>query len=291
MMNKREMFKALIDGHLDDLEAILQAGADVDTVADYDTSEVAYSHIAQGDTLVHVALFTENQDALELLFRFGANLNVSSEDGVTPLQIAVYKGLDDIALWLLDNKADFNTTDRYGLTPLHYTDNPEIIRRILDKGVSVDLKAHSTGYTPLHYAAYHNRADKAQLLLSHGADPRKCGCVGETPLHLLMALNYHDIAECATVLLKAGADINARDSQGNAPLHWALGIHSHDNWIDIGNPNAVEFLLDHDADVRIKNRNGLTPVALALRHAEAKYRPFQARSIRPTLQDRVRTIV
>jgi len=290
MNYKREMFKALIDGRLDDLSAILRSGADVDTVADFETSLVAHSHVAQGDTLVHVALHTDNQEALELLLRFGANLNVSAEDGVTPLQIAVNKGLNDIALWLLDNGANFNTSDQYGLSPLHYTDSPEIIQRILDKGVSVDLKAHSTGYTALHYAAYHNQKDKTQLLLSHSADPRGHGNAGETPLHLLMALKHQDVAECATILLKAGADINGRDGQGNTPLHWALGIHSQDNWMDRGNPKGIEFLLDHDADVRLKNCTGLTPVTLALRHFDADYRqPFQERTIRPTLQDRYKT--
>lgn len=288
MTSKRDMFKALVGRRLDELARMLHSGADVDIVADFDTSLLAPSQIAEGDSLVHVALHMENQDALELLLRFGANLNVSAADGVTPLQIAVNKGLDDIALWLLDNRANFNAADRFGLTPLHYTDSPEILERILAKGVSVDLKAHSTGYTPLHYAAYHNQGKKVRLLLSHGAHHSERGDGGETPLHLLMARKYNEVDDCANILLGAGSEIDAKDLRGNTPLHWALGIHASENWMDRGNPKAIEFLLDHKANVRLKNRDGLTPLALAWRCPDKEYREvFRKRSFRPTLADRV----
>lgn len=292
MIGKCDMFKALVEGRLDDLAAMLRAGADVNIVADSDTSLIDPSNIAQGDTLVHVALHKGNEDAFELLLRFRANLNVGAADGVTPLQVAVNKGLDHIALWLIDNGANFNTMDRFGLTPLHYTDNCDILTRILGKGVAVDLKAHSTGYTPLHYAAYHNRAAKAQLLLSHGADPRACGGIGETPLHLLMALKYGDVAECATILLDAGADIDTQDKNGNTPLHWALGAHASQDWMAIGNPKGVRFLLKRRANVKLKNRQGMTPVVMAWRCADLEYRkPFRELSIKPTIGDRLRAFL
>lgn len=91
-----------------------------------------------------------------------------------------------------------------------------------------------------------------------------------------MAEKYNDVEDCARILLDAGAEIDAQDAQGNTPLHWALGAHSSKNWMEKGNPKAVAFLLDHKANAKLKNNQGLTSVALACRSAEAGYRkPFQ----------------
>ncbi len=290
-MSKRATFKALVESRLDDLAQLLKSGVDVDSVADFDVSLVDSTHIAEGDTLLHVALHTGNREAIELLLRFGANLNVSAADGVTPLQIAVNKGLNDLALWLLDSRVNFNTADRYGLTPLHYTQSSEIIQFILNKGVSVDLKAHSTVYTPLHYSAYHNCVKKCDCFW-RGADPMARGNDGETPLHLLMALKYRDVSECAKVLLDAGCDINASDNEGNTPLHWALGAHEKAHWMHRGNPQAVSCLLDHEADFRIKNFNGLTAVEMAWRCDGSEYRkPFEERFVRPAFWDRIQMML
>ena len=84
---KGNTFKALLNNRLDELTRLLRSGADINMVADDDIALMELSDIAIGDTLVHVALHKDNQNALEILHRFGANLNVSAQDGVTPLKL------------------------------------------------------------------------------------------------------------------------------------------------------------------------------------------------------------
>ena len=264
-MTDRDIFRALVNHRLDEL---VRSGSDIQAVGDIE------------------------RQGLELLLCCEANLDLNAAKGVTPLQIAVDFGLDDVAVWLLEHGADFSTADRFGLTPLHYAFAPKVVEHILAKGVSVDLKAHSTGYTPLHYSAYHNNTEKARLLVSRGADVEARGKGGETPLHLLMALKYRDVEQCGSILVDAGADIDAQDDQGNTPLHWAVGTHRSEHWMDRGNPKAAAFLLDHKANARLRNRQGMTPVALAWRCADVEYREaFQQRLLHPTLRDRVRILV
>lgn len=262
---KDDSFKAIIDNRIDDLAAILRKGIDVNAVADEDTVLLSPRHIVPGDTLVHVALHTENDTALEMLLQYKANLNIASQDGVTPLQIAVNKAQNDNAMWLLENGANFNTMDKYGLTPLHYTNSEDIMNFILDRGVSVNLIAHSTGYTPLHYAAYHNRFNKAQFLIKHGAYTKARGHRGETPLHLLVAQRYTgDIEDLGNLLIENGADVNESDEVGNTPLHWAVGIYHKNDFSHFGTPRGIKFLLRQSANPKVKNNEGTSPLFFAL---------------------------
>ena len=50
----------------------------------------------------------------------------------------------------------------------------------------------------------------------------------------------------------SGADVNARDRNGLSPLHWAIECR---HWF------AVKWLVDHGADVNIRDRVWVTIVA------------------------------
>ncbi len=289
MSTKDELFRALVENRLGELGRMLSNGADVNAVAVDSTTLAGPSSIAPGDTLLNVALYLENREAVELLLRFNPNLNISSQDGGTPFLIAVARGLADIALRFLQAGANFNALDKYGLAPLHYASDVELIEAIVQKGVSVDLVAHSTGWTPLHYAAYHNQVPKAKCLLRFGAYLEARGMHGETPLHLLMALPYREVTELGDILLTSGADINQRDDSGNTALHWALGSHHSDCWMDRGNSKAVKYLLSRNAKCDVKNKENLSPVAMAFRHPKKEFWiPFEEAGIRPTLPERLR---
>lgn len=288
-MTKQNLFEAVVRNRLDDLAQMLRDGADVNLVADAETSLADRKNIAPGDSLVHAAIYTGVQEALEILLRFRANLNIGAADGVTPLQVAVNKGQNDLARWLINNGANFNTMDMFGLTPLHYTDSEELIELILAKGVSVDLVAHSTGYAPLHYAAHHGQLAKARVLLRHMAHPNSRGLEGATPLHLLVAISRRDVTNLGDLLIKAGADVNVRDNEENTPLHWALGVHGKVNFMDGGNSKAVSYLLRKGAKIDTRNSQGLSPITLALRHSDEMFlKAFQEAGFKPSLRDRVK---
>ncbi|MCW2984807.1 MAG: ankyrin repeat protein, partial [Conexibacter sp.] len=77
----------------------------------------------------------------------------------------------------------------------------EAIRLLLDAGADV-AHANAHGWTPLHQAAYGNRADLARLLLAAGAPADVSGRgAGGTPLVVALFWGHHEVVEA---LLEAG---------------------------------------------------------------------------------------
>lgn len=286
-LSSQSPFNALLSGQLDQLAAILRAGADINAVATFRLPESHSEVLHNGDTLTHLAVKLVNCKALELLLDLGANINVSSVDQLTPFLHAVIQGRDEMALRLLNANADFAAADIYGQTALHYSSSILILSWILDKGVSVDLKAHSTGWTPLHYAAYHHQPQKVQFLLARSANPQETGNYRETPLHLSGA-STGTASETIQLLLHAGAVIDAEDERRNTPLHWAVGINRDKNFLDKGNLEAVGGLLNEGANPYAKNLDGLSPLDLAWRGGRPDFTAaFELRDLRPSLHRRI----
>jgi hypothetical protein len=73
----------------------------------------------------------------------------------------------------------------------------DMVTKLCDMGLSVNVRDGRTGQTPLHYAAASGKYDCAQLLLSRGAD-RAMGCVrGQLPFELA---EEEGNTECALLL-------------------------------------------------------------------------------------------
>ena len=65
------------------------------------------------------------------------------------------------------------------------------------------------------------------------------------------------------MLLKHHADVNLQDDDGDTtPLHDAL-VGDYPKGDDL---QVVQLLLEHSADVDVENKNGRTPLQLALRY-------------------------
>lgn len=79
----------------------------------------------------------------------------------------------------------------------------------------------------------------------------KCDNNGISLLHMAAANGHY---ECASLLLKCPQvhenSLNLVNTEGNTPLHWAA-LNSH--------VNLVRLLLEHGADINIKNNADQTP--------------------------------
>lgn len=132
----------------------------------------------------------------------------------TPLHLAVRRGLQSSAAWLLS------------------------------AGVLPDV-VDAAGDTPLHVAASTGRVDIVRLLLQHGANPQRLNSSGKTAWDLaweagmeamldllkpslldLQALLTEAIqageAEKVDWLLRQGVDLNQQDFSGQSPVIWAV---------------------------------------------------------------------
>lgn len=84
-------------------------------------------------------------------------------------------------------RMDLSSRDSQGYAPLHVAarrGRADVIKHLLDKGVSIDLRASNGGYTPLHLAAMMGRGDAVKLLIESGADVNAESAAGRTSLDL-----------------------------------------------------------------------------------------------------------
>jgi hypothetical protein len=108
-----------------------------------------------------------------------------------------------------------------GVTALHLaaaTDQPDMIRLLLERGASVNPRTQH-GFTPLHWAASRDAIDSMAVLLAAGADLEAKARNQITPLHWAAS---RDAARAIQMLLDAGANPDAQTGPGETPLHFAI---------------------------------------------------------------------
>jgi uncharacterized protein len=221
-------------------------------------------------------------------------------DGVTPLLMATVSGHEDVALLLLENRADPNAVDGTGATALHYS--------ILN-GMAM-IGAVSTKLAVNNYVFRPNMIPLVKALLARGAkpDPRlvreprlpgttpRFSLIGSTPF--LFATASGDL-ELMRLLMKSGADPLLGTTEGTTPLMVAAGLGNFEdptddqkrlgleaarmlvdlgadvnardsyNWTAlhgaayIGADAIAQFLVDKGAKLNIKDRFGQTPYSIA----------------------------
>ena len=123
---------------------------------------------------IHCVINRDNLPALELLMEYGSDLNKAlTNSNQTPLFRSVREQNYKIMVYLLENGANPNIPSVTGETPLHLigkTFNTDIAEKLIENGAEINAQ-RDNGQTPLHYAASHNRRDLVQLFLEKGADP------------------------------------------------------------------------------------------------------------------------
>lgn len=127
------------------------------------------------------------------------------------------------------------------------------LRTLLDQEPDLARARSVDDGTALHFAAFFNQPEAAQLLLDRGAEIEAVASTfgNVRPLHSAVAA---DNTETARALLAAGADANARQGGGFTPLHGAA---------QNGNRELVEALLANGADPAATSDEGKSAVDFA----------------------------
>lgn len=190
----------------------------------------------------------------------GADVNVKSSIGQSPLYVAATKGYHQIMTLLLDRGASVNDAALDGTTALYVAceNNRELVVKLLIKhNARLDLPALN-GLHPLHIAAKKGHYELVDLLLKQKVKYDVVArTTGFTPL-MLACMNGH--SEIVELLLDVGADPHAEDMEGNTPLHFACAE---------GNYRATYLLLTAGADPDMPNSREDTAFDVASTHGHS----------------------
>lgn len=223
----------------------------------------------RGTTILHVAIRREALDVVTFLLSYGADPNVVTNTGDTPLHEASRIGVlgEDIARRLIEHKAAIDDSNNAGLTPLHEASNlanAGVLEVLLQKGADANKRTRD-GSTALHLAVtqagdIHETAtplfghlEIVDLLLSHKAEVNMRNHEGRTALHIAASRGN---VETVRLLLQRGADPNAIDTGARTPLHES---------VIRGYLETTSVILEQGGDVNSKQHAGMTPLHLAMR--------------------------
>ncbi|XP_035824152.1 ankyrin-3 isoform X2 [Aplysia californica] len=241
-----------------------------------------------GDSVLMAAVKSRQPvDLVQFLIRSGgANVNDQDARGVTAAMICLGHFDFDMLKLLIDNKVNLNTVDNAGdtvfslaasknvrqmvelLTSVHSRKPSYLLLRAIKMNcvntVStlldcdfMDRNVNSEkGPSPLNSALSKGRLANYKIvseLLYHGADLEKEDQDGNRPLSIAAASGRLDLVE---LLLSRGAKINAKGSLKNmTALMWA---------VKKGHMNVVECLIEHKANVNLRDDFACTALTYAL---------------------------
>ncbi|MCG5235230.1 ankyrin repeat domain-containing protein [Xanthobacter oligotrophicus] len=101
-------------------------------------------------------------------------VNVTAENGMTPLMKASQEGLADVVGGLIAAGAVLDARNGDGNTALWLAcvgNHPHVIDALVDAGITID-SLNDTGASSLMYAASAGKVEAVEKLLARGADPR-----------------------------------------------------------------------------------------------------------------------
>jgi ankyrin repeat protein len=287
------LFELLRQGDPAQLRTAIRAGADVNSRAADGTTllmqAAVYATAADLEFLLahgadanarnnagHTALMRAMPDIakVKLLVEHGANVNALAE-GTTPLLIAAgTPHAEAVVRYLLEKGADWRAVNQLGADAVmvaaldgaagnlkilleanaggaHQAKERHISARpgtIFDEAATERIRKRAEGVTALMSAARGGCSACVRLLLENGADAKVRTNAGLTALHF--AAFKGDLA-MVKALLEAGAPVNVADDRGLTPLIMAANSRSKD-------PDVVRLLLEHGADLQLKDSLGRT---------------------------------
>ena len=302
---------AVLKGHIGSVAALLRAGSDPLVRDNVGKTPIDYAEEKGGDQVTTWLLYAFAKDGsiinAEVIKRMCSNpkvelpRHVSSSLGLSELvrlvggrestfatsilHLAVLAGNGGLAKRLVEDCANVNERDEFGLTPLHiaaYMGDLDLVKVLVEHGADVNSRGRG-GITPLHLATFNGNVEIVRYLLKAGAKTRTCfrldpgrtiatimsGLLtleevltrhGMTPVHLAVYLGRSDVLRA---LVDAGADVNLVCDGNVTPLHLAVARC---------NMEMAKYLLDNGADPNVISNSSIglggSPLHLAVEYCE-----------------------
>uniref|UniRef100_A0A3P8VXJ6 Nuclear factor kappa B subunit 1 n=1 Tax=Cynoglossus semilaevis TaxID=244447 RepID=A0A3P8VXJ6_CYNSE len=166
------------------------------------------NHLYQ--TPLHLAVITQQKEAVEALLMAGADPTLTDRNGNTVLHLASQQEAGGMVMFLLqhqDVRRVMEQNNTAGMCAIHLAvmaNQLNSLRELLESGADVEAQERSCGRTALHLATETDNVSLAGCLLLEGnADVDCCTFNGSTPLHIAAGRGS---AKLTALLMAAGAD-------------------------------------------------------------------------------------
>ena len=252
---------AMVNGNIDVVNVLIDTGADINAVESY-----------LNKTALLMAIEYSDNETIELLIKYKANINHIDNEGNAPIDIATRLNKTDIVNLLIKNGApnDLTRAIKYGVTDqVEYLlsksknidaldsngdtaltlaikeNNVNLVKMIINKGANINIISfinnYSDEYSPLMIASKNGNKEIVNLLIKNGAN---VNLLNSSSMSALMTTTYdrHLITpeqiEVMKILIDAGANPN-------------LSIIENETTLDRvwGNDIASKLLINNGADV------------------------------------------
>ncbi len=179
-----------VENQLDAVKFLFSRGAELNTISD-----CAGTPLSEAASLGYF-------DLVKFLLENGANMK-QVPDGDPIIFEAVRSGNPEVVDLLARYGADINDRDFMGQTPLHESSSDdellEVTKYFVNQSVNIDA-IDGFNLTPLAASALHGCFETVKFLVSSGASLTIKDAKGMTPVAIAKNQNYHEIAKW---LLKA----------------------------------------------------------------------------------------
>ncbi|MDR1366803.1 MAG: ankyrin repeat domain-containing protein [Puniceicoccales bacterium] len=221
------------------VDILCDAGVDVDAQNNRGNT-VLLDTVTTGEPSIEI---------VEALLKHDADLDIANQEGRTPS--AMVEKIIDGSKFVNGDSASESEKETY-----------RKISKLFEQQKSWKKKLPAA--TPIIDAIDDGKNQEAMDLIRGGGNLDEKDLGGNTPLHLA------DTPEMVSLLCKNGANVNARNKDGNTPLHAAVisiasNMMTKEPVEDLQNRaiERIRILYDYNADPKIKNGKGETPLSTA----------------------------
>lgn len=226
------------------------------------------SRTAEGTTALMLA--ARDLEKVKLLIERGADVNARAQTGITPLMVAArHRGNAEVVRLLLKKGARPNAdkgveirNDANALLFAVMAGDVQTVGALLDAGARLGDRMKVLGQflvRPLTFATFEGDPALVEYLIGRGANPNDVDDDGISALGWATLGNHADTVEA---LVARGAKVDQLDKHGMTPLLYAASV-------DFGDTVVLEKLIASGADLKAKNRQGMTALDLAKKYNHA----------------------